>query len=98
MEAGSNASTIALRVVRGNEKRTQCLGVKLGHPVPGGNKYGDLVLQVEGISNLRLLNMVMRPAGLKSVNVFAGKEHAPYQQAHNCLAITKIWSWAPDGA
>jgi hypothetical protein len=27
---------------------TQCLGVQLGHPVSGGHKYGDLVLQVGG--------------------------------------------------
>jgi hypothetical protein len=25
---------------------TQCPGVKLGHPVPGGYKYGNLALQV----------------------------------------------------
>jgi hypothetical protein len=28
---------------------TQCLGVKLGHPVSGGHKYGGLVLQVGGL-------------------------------------------------
>jgi hypothetical protein len=27
VEAGSNTSTVALRVVRGDEKGTQCLGV-----------------------------------------------------------------------
>jgi hypothetical protein len=26
-------------------------GVWLGHPVPRGYKYGDLALQVEGVSN-----------------------------------------------
>jgi hypothetical protein len=25
---------------------TQCLRVKLGHPVPGGYKYGNMTLQV----------------------------------------------------
>jgi hypothetical protein len=34
-----------LRVVRGNRKGTQSLGVHLGHPVPGGYKYGDLAFQ-----------------------------------------------------
>jgi hypothetical protein len=29
----------------------QCLGVQLGHTVPGGYTYGDLVLQVGGVSN-----------------------------------------------
>jgi hypothetical protein len=34
-------------------KETQCLGIQLGHPVPGGYKYGDVVLQVGEVSNLR---------------------------------------------
>jgi hypothetical protein len=42
VEAGSNT----LRVVAGDENGTQCLGVYLGHPVPGEYKYGDLALQV----------------------------------------------------
>jgi hypothetical protein len=37
-EAESNASNIALRFVGGDEKGTQCLGVKLGHLVRGGYK------------------------------------------------------------
>jgi hypothetical protein len=53
MEVGSNTSTAALRVVGGDEKGTMCLGIKLGHPVPGGYKYGDLVLQVGGVLNMR---------------------------------------------
>jgi hypothetical protein len=36
VEAGSNTSTVALRVVGGNEKGIQYLGIQLGHPVPGG--------------------------------------------------------------
>jgi hypothetical protein len=36
VEAGSNTSTVALRVVGGDEKGTQCLGVQPGNPVPGG--------------------------------------------------------------
>jgi hypothetical protein len=36
VKAGSNISIVSLRVVGGDEKRTQRLGVKLGHPVPGG--------------------------------------------------------------
>jgi hypothetical protein len=46
VEAGSDISTVG--VVGGDEKETQCLGIKLGHPVPGGYKYGDLALQVGG--------------------------------------------------
>jgi hypothetical protein len=30
---------------------TQCLRVYLGHPVHGGYKYGDLALQVGGVSD-----------------------------------------------
>jgi hypothetical protein len=52
-EGGSNVSTVALRVVGGDEKGAQSLGLKLVHPVPGGYKYGDLALQVGGVSNLR---------------------------------------------
>jgi hypothetical protein len=46
VEEGSNTSTLALRVIGGDEKGTQCLGVQLDHPVPGVYKYGDLALQV----------------------------------------------------
>jgi hypothetical protein len=43
----------AVRVIGGDEKGTQCLGVQPDHPVPGGHKYGDLAFQVGGVSNLR---------------------------------------------
>jgi hypothetical protein len=46
VEVGSNTSTVALRVVGGDEKGTQC------HPVSGGYKYGDLALQF-GESRIR---------------------------------------------
>jgi hypothetical protein len=49
VEAGSNTSTLSLRVVGGDEKGIKCLGVKLGHPVPRGYKYGDLAVQVDGV-------------------------------------------------
>jgi hypothetical protein len=63
MEAGSNNSTVALWVMGDGEK---------GVPLPGGYKYGDLALQVEGVSNLRQQNMVMSPAGLGPENDCAG--------------------------
>jgi hypothetical protein len=44
VEAGSNTSTTALRVVGGYVKGTHCLG---------DHKYGDLALQFGGASNLR---------------------------------------------
>jgi hypothetical protein len=46
VEAGYNTSTVALRVVEGDEKGTRCLGVSLGHPVTGGHKHRNLALQV----------------------------------------------------
>jgi hypothetical protein len=52
-EAGSNTSTVALRVVGGDEKGTQCLGVAPGHPVPGGYKHGGMAFQFWGVSNPR---------------------------------------------
>jgi hypothetical protein len=45
VEAGSNRSTEALQIVGGDENGTPCLGVKLGHLVPGGYKYGVLALR-----------------------------------------------------
>jgi hypothetical protein len=52
-EAGSNIFTVALGVVEGDKKENQCLLVELGHPIPGGYKYGDLAHEVGGVSNLR---------------------------------------------
>jgi hypothetical protein len=46
-------------VVRGDEKGTQCLGVYLGHPVPGGYKYRDLALQVGGVSRIGTIEYVL---------------------------------------
>jgi hypothetical protein len=46
VEAGYNTSTEALRILGGDEKGTRCLGVYLDHPVTGGYKHRDLILQV----------------------------------------------------
>jgi hypothetical protein len=42
VEAGSNTFTVALRVVEGDEKGTQCLGVQLDHPIPGEYIYTSM--------------------------------------------------------
>jgi hypothetical protein len=47
VEAVSNISTIALRVVGGDEKGTQLVGYNWAY------KYGDLALRVVGVSNQR---------------------------------------------
>jgi hypothetical protein len=46
VEEVSNTSTVALRVVGGQEEGTQCLGVQQDHPLLGGYKYGDLAIHV----------------------------------------------------
>jgi hypothetical protein len=53
VEAGSNTSTVALRVVGSDEKGTHCRGAWPGHPVLGVYKYGMLTLHVGGVWNLR---------------------------------------------
>jgi hypothetical protein len=36
-----------------SDRQSQCdLELLLGHPVPGGSKYGNLALQVVGVSNV----------------------------------------------
>jgi hypothetical protein len=56
---GWNNPTVALRVVEGDEKGTRCLGIQLGHPVTGGQKYRDLVLQVGGL-DARLTTVICK--------------------------------------
>jgi hypothetical protein len=51
-----DVSTASLRGVEGDGKGTQCLEVYLGHPVTGGYKHRDLVLQGGGLkARLRTL-------------------------------------------
>jgi hypothetical protein len=44
-------------------KGTQCPGVYLGHPVPWGYKYGDLALQVEGVSRIGTIKYGLESRG-----------------------------------
>jgi hypothetical protein len=54
VEVGSNTSTVALRVVVATEREPSAWGwVITGYPVPSGCKYGDLALQVGGLSIVR---------------------------------------------
>jgi hypothetical protein len=68
VEARSNTSTVALRVVGDEGKVTQYLGLQPGHPVPGGYKYGDLAIQVWGSLESEIENIVISPAGLGAEN------------------------------
>jgi hypothetical protein len=45
---GGGLEYLRIRVPEGEETGTRCLGVKLGHPVTGGHKYKDRILQVGG--------------------------------------------------
>jgi hypothetical protein len=74
MEAWSDTSTVALRVVGGYGKGTQCLGGITGPPCSGGYKYGDLALQVGAVSNLRQQTVIMVPVGLSPENDCAGED------------------------
>jgi hypothetical protein len=42
---------------------TQCPGVYLGHPVPGGYKYRDLALQVAGVSRIWTIKYSLESRG-----------------------------------
>jgi hypothetical protein len=44
-------------------KGNQCLGVYMGHPVPGGNKYRDLALQVGGVSRIGTIKYGLESRG-----------------------------------
>jgi hypothetical protein len=50
-------------VVRGDGKGTQCSGIYLGHTVPGGYKYGDLALQVGGVSRIGTIKYGLQSHG-----------------------------------
>jgi hypothetical protein len=70
VEAGSNIFIVLLRVVGGDEKGTQCLGVQLGHPVSGECEYWNLALQV---GSLESEIVKCGPVGLRPENICAGE-------------------------
>jgi hypothetical protein len=55
-----------MRVVSGNGKGTQCPGVYLGHPVPVGYKYGDMALQVGGVSRIGTIKYGLESSGTQT--------------------------------
>jgi hypothetical protein len=52
VKVGSNTSTVALRVVGGDEREPTAWRYN-GATLSLGDKYADLALQVGGVSNLR---------------------------------------------
>jgi hypothetical protein len=85
VKAGSNTSTVTLRVVRGEEKRSlKSETVKYGHEyqvtrtrerIPG-----------EGQQHIQKTDPFSRQRG------------RPQKHDRNCQRVMNIWSWAPDGA
>jgi hypothetical protein len=89
VEAGQNSSTVALRVVRGDEKGTQCPGVYLGHPVSGGYKFGDLALQVGGVSRIVTIKYGIEPRGTALAKPTATVNYRPVLFSERSLQINK---------
>jgi hypothetical protein len=96
VEAGLNTSTVALRVVRRGEKGTHGLGVYLGHPVPGGYKYGDLVLQVGGVSRIGTIKYGIESRGTQTGTGLLWREPAstvnyrPVLSSERALQTSKL--------
>jgi hypothetical protein len=97
---------VALRVVRGDKKGTECVGVQLGHPFLGGYKYGDLALQVGGVSRWdnKMWSWVLRDLGPRVIASCTSKlqthplvrEGAPQHEDRKCPTLIQIWSWVTD--
>jgi hypothetical protein len=61
VEAGYNTSTVVPASRKRRRKGNPVPGVYLGHPVPGGYKYGDLALQVGEVSRIGTMKYVLEP-------------------------------------
>jgi hypothetical protein len=78
MEAWSNTSTVALRVVGGDEKRSlESETVKCGHGSHGTQK---------------IIALTRTSSNCKRQTRPLVKESAPHQQTPKCLTVIKIWT------
>jgi hypothetical protein len=82
---------------------TQCPGAQLDYPVPGGNKYRNLDLQVGGVLKIETIKYAHESrrthiwerlrwrcqAKIKLQTRLLVREGAPHQQTRNCLKINK---------
>jgi hypothetical protein len=86
VEAGSNTSTVTLRVVGGDEKGSlKSKTVKYGRESQGTRTQERLRWR--------------RPAPCTKDRPVLSKERTPHKkQDSNCQKVINIWSWAPDGA
>jgi hypothetical protein len=85
VEAGSNTSTVTLRVVGGDEK-----GSLKSETV----KYG---LKPQGTRTRERLRW-QGPQHIKKQTRPLIREGATQEQDRNCHTVINIWSWAADGA
>jgi hypothetical protein len=83
--AGSNTSTVTLRVVGGDEKGSLKSEIKIWSQVPRDAGLRKTTLARASTIYKRQPRPLVR-------NV------APEKQDRNCQRVINIWSWAPDGA
>jgi hypothetical protein len=88
------------------QKGTQRPGVYVGHPDPGGYKYGDLALQVGGVSRIGTIKYGLESSGTQTraglrwrgpaatVNerpIFSSERLPQFlQSAHRCLRLLAL--------
>jgi hypothetical protein len=111
LEAGSNTSTVTLRVVGGDEKGTQYLGYNwatlfLGHINMGtwASRLGKSWIwdskiwsRVPRDPEERMTALTRTSSNYKRQTHPLIREGAPRQQNRKYLTVTKIWPWASDG-
>jgi hypothetical protein len=86
VEAGSNTSTVTLRVVRGDEMESlKSETVKYGREYQGTRTQERPALARASSTYKRQTRPLVR-------------EGAPQKEDRNCQAVINIWSGAPDGA
>jgi hypothetical protein len=84
VEAGSNTSTVTLRVVGGDEM--------------GSLKSETVWSRVPRDSDPRKTALTRASSKYKRPTLPLVREGTPQKQDRNCQTIINIWSWAPDGA
>jgi hypothetical protein len=86
------------------QKANSVPGGITGPPVPGGHKYRNLVLHVEGVSKIETIKYAHESRGTQVSERLPGKnwklqtrllirEGAPHKKPRNCLKIIKETMW-----
>jgi hypothetical protein len=92
VETSSNTPTVALRVVGGKEKGTQCLGDINTGILPSRLRVSRIWDSKIWPRVLRVSDPKMTALARASSNCPLVREGAPNQQTRNCQTIIKIWS------